>query len=243
MLQIFHRTVLWALSIFIITAVGCAQDKDLRSAPDAKPKTQIANPASVYCVKSGGELVIKKHKDGGEYGICVFKDNKECEEWAMFRGECPVGGVDVKNFRTDNPFKYCSAIGTIDKPDKRYTGKKVPDSIVESMIKQGIVSADAPPQFKSNLVWRCMNYRVLVCLYGANIPCTDKADTSRIPSSEMNGYCKANPSADSIPAYITGRTTVYEWRCTNGKPSIARQIHQVDHEGYIKAYWHESIRK
>ena len=239
MLDIFHRTLLWALPVFIITIAGCSQNKDLRSASDIQPKAQIANPASVYCIESGGKLVIKKHKDGSEYGVCVFKDYKECEEWAMFRGECPVGGIDTKTFTTHDPFRYCSVIGTIDAPDKRYTGDNVPDTIITAMIKQGLVSADAPAQFKSNIAWRCMDYRLWVCLYGANIPCTDKADASRIPSSEMNEYCRTNPSSDNIPAYITGRTTIYAWRCTDGKPRIVKQIHQVDHEGYIKTYWYE----
>lgn len=49
--------------------------------------TQIANPASVYCVENGGTLEIRTN-DGGEYGVCVF-ETFECEEWAYFRGECP----------------------------------------------------------------------------------------------------------------------------------------------------------
>lgn len=227
------------LFIFVITYIGYAQNKTLGFDPHIDPKTQIANPASVYCIKSGGELVIRKHKDGGEYGVCVFKDNRECEEWAMFRGECPAGGIDVKAFATDDPFKYCSIIGTIDAPDARYTGSKVPDSIVNAMIKQGIVSADAPTQFQRNFIWRCMDHRLFVCMFGANIPCTEKADISKEPSPEMNEYCRANPTADNIPAYITGRSTVYAWRCAEGKPTIVKQIHQVDHEGYIKTYWYE----
>ena len=31
---------------------------------------QIANPASVNCTKQGGQLVIQKRGDGGEYGVC-----------------------------------------------------------------------------------------------------------------------------------------------------------------------------
>ena len=54
-------------------------------------KTAIANPASVYCVESGYKLVIKTNADGSEYGVCVFLDGNECEEWAFFRSECGVG--------------------------------------------------------------------------------------------------------------------------------------------------------
>ena len=64
-------------------------------------KTQIANPASVNCIKQGGTLSIQKSADGGEYGICVFADNRQCEEWALLRGECPANGKKI----TTNPVK------------------------------------------------------------------------------------------------------------------------------------------
>ena len=53
----------------------------------------LANPASGYCIQVGGKLEILKREDGAEYGVCLFEDNKKCEEWALFRGECPIGGV------------------------------------------------------------------------------------------------------------------------------------------------------
>ena len=45
----------------------------------------MANPASVYCVKQGGESIIRKDKDENEYGICKFKDGKEVDEWEFYR--------------------------------------------------------------------------------------------------------------------------------------------------------------
>ena len=48
----------------------------------------MANPASVYCVQSGYRLEIRTGADGGQYGVCLFPDGAECEEWAFFRGEC-----------------------------------------------------------------------------------------------------------------------------------------------------------
>jgi putative hemolysin len=53
--------------------------------------TQLANPASVYCDEQGGKLEIREHEDGGQYGVCIFDDGSECEEWAYFRGECAPG--------------------------------------------------------------------------------------------------------------------------------------------------------
>jgi putative hemolysin len=51
----------------------------------------IANPASENCIAKGGRLEIRENTDG-EYGICIAPDNTECDEWALFRGECFFGG-------------------------------------------------------------------------------------------------------------------------------------------------------
>ncbi len=54
----------------------------------------IANPASTYCIEQGYQLEIKTDpSSGGQYGVCIFPDGKECEEWKFFRGEC---GVEYK---------------------------------------------------------------------------------------------------------------------------------------------------
>ncbi|MDD4531301.1 MAG: DUF333 domain-containing protein [Candidatus Pacebacteria bacterium] len=56
----------------------------------ATPSTSVgmANPASTFCVKNGYKVEIRKNADGSEYGVCIFTDGKECEEWKFFRKEC-----------------------------------------------------------------------------------------------------------------------------------------------------------
>jgi putative hemolysin len=71
---------------------------------------QIANPASVHCTKQGGTLVIQKRGDGGEYGVCLFEDNRQCEEWALLNGECPVGGLKITGYVTPAA-QYCAITG------------------------------------------------------------------------------------------------------------------------------------
>jgi putative hemolysin len=66
----------------------------------------LANPASTNCIKKGGTLSIQTRGDGGEYGICLFEDNRQCEEWALFRGECPIGGIKVTGYTTPAQI-YC----------------------------------------------------------------------------------------------------------------------------------------
>jgi hypothetical protein len=84
-----------------------------------------------------------------------------------------------------------------------------------------------------------MNGRVWVCHFGANLPCLEKADKSRMPNSEMEDFCKTNPTADIIPAAATGRATVYAWKCNQGNPEVARQVFQVDPQGYLADFWYE----
>lgn len=51
----------------------------------------IANPASVNCIDKGGVLEIRKDSAGAEYGMCVFKDETECEEWSLYGNTCASG--------------------------------------------------------------------------------------------------------------------------------------------------------
>ncbi|MFH0755501.1 MAG: DUF333 domain-containing protein [bacterium] len=48
----------------------------------------MPNPASAYCQKLNYKLEIKTDSADGQYGVCIFSDGNECEEWAFFRGEC-----------------------------------------------------------------------------------------------------------------------------------------------------------
>lgn len=48
----------------------------------------MANPASVYCVESGGRLEIVEAA-GGEQGMCHLADGTVVEEWEYFRRNHP----------------------------------------------------------------------------------------------------------------------------------------------------------
>lgn len=55
----------------------------------------MANPASAYCEEQEFKLEIRAAQDGSQYGVCIFEDDSECEEWAYYRGECKPGDMDV----------------------------------------------------------------------------------------------------------------------------------------------------
>lgn len=55
----------------------------------------LANPASVHCQEQGGRLEMRQDKEGGQYGVCIFEDGSECEEWAFYRDECVPGEATI----------------------------------------------------------------------------------------------------------------------------------------------------
>ncbi|MBI4674705.1 MAG: hypothetical protein HY741_23925 [Chloroflexi bacterium] len=158
---------------------------------------------------------------------------------ANFNGDCDNLPKPAASSFTD-PFAYCSAVGTIDTPDVRYTGPNKPDAVVRGLMKAMGLAPDAPTEpFMQATFWRCMSSKVYACTVGANIPCQEKADLSKTPSAAMNDYCKANPASDFIPAYVTGRATVYEWKCVSGKPEAGKQLFKADARGFIADFWYE----
>jgi len=77
------------------------QGPNCEFAPCPAASTALANPASVNCKEKGGTSVNKTMPSGGQYGLCYFDDNRACEEWAMFQGDCPVGGVKTTGYDTE----------------------------------------------------------------------------------------------------------------------------------------------
>jgi putative hemolysin len=75
-----------ALALILLTACGSTSDAD---------RAGGANPASVFCEEHDGELEIRTDASGGQYGVCIFDDGSECEEWAFFNDECAPGDYDT----------------------------------------------------------------------------------------------------------------------------------------------------
>lgn len=71
---------------------------------------QLANPASQNCLAKGGQLVVEKNPRGGAFGVCMFDDDRQCEEWALLHGECRAGGIKVTGYVTPAA-RYCAITG------------------------------------------------------------------------------------------------------------------------------------
>jgi hypothetical protein len=58
----------------------------------------LPNPATTYCRDLG---YTYETRDGpqGEYGVCVFPDDSECEAWNFYNGQC------------GQPFSFCEKTG------------------------------------------------------------------------------------------------------------------------------------
>ncbi len=139
-----------------------------------------------------------------------------------------------------DPYAYCAAVGTVDAPDARYTGPKVPDSVINGYkTAAGLQSSTEPlDMFQKLTIWRCMGGKVYACNFGANLPCDSKANTSSTPTQAMLDFCKATPNTDFIPMAVTGHDTIYSWRCVNDQPQVLQQIAQVDAAGYLANIWY-----
>ena len=139
-----------------------------------------------------------------------------------------------------DPFTYCATVGTLDKPDNRYTGQALPDNLIKAMVAQQMVGEDLPQLREPGFVsWRCMDKKVYACVVGANLPCEEKADTSTEPNAGMLDFCKSEPDSDIIPAAAAGRVTIYDWSCKGGKPVKGEQVTSVDEQGYPADFWEE----
>jgi uncharacterized protein len=66
---------MWRLIGFVVLAM-------LTAGPESA--WALANPASVFCVQSGGKSEIRNGARG-QYGVCVLPDGRVVEEWTYFR--------------------------------------------------------------------------------------------------------------------------------------------------------------
>lgn len=72
--------ITFALSLAALA--GCAPSGENRP-------VNLANPASVYCEKLGGQSRIER-RPGGEIGICMLPGGEEIEEWKLYRRDHPA---------------------------------------------------------------------------------------------------------------------------------------------------------
>lgn len=185
--------------------------------------------------RTGRRLITVTERDK-EYAVRRFG---HCLIVALLAGTITAHATAGEQ-RFDDPFAYCAAVGTIDAPDARYVGPEMPDTVALGLKTALGMPPSAPLEpFREHSIWRCMAGKVYACTFGANLPCREKADTNLSPTPAMSAFCRDNPGAEAIPMVVTGRATVYAWRCQNGDPAIERQITEPDSSGFLANVWYE----
>lgn len=110
----------------------------------------------------------------------------------------------------------------------------IPDEMLAPAAK--MLGVEVPQDRQVRGLWRCMDGKVMLCIPGGQRHC-GRADTQVMPSPEARKYCVANPSAPEVPAWATGRDTIFGWRCEGPEPIVSGAVRSVDARGFVKEYW------
>jgi putative hemolysin len=108
----------------LITAAACTPK------PPASDDTRIANPASTFCIEQGYRSEIRTNPDGSQFGVCIFPDGSECDEWEFMHGECqaPAGNqaggepTDFENHLANTAKELLAEQLGVDPGEILYTG-------------------------------------------------------------------------------------------------------------------------
>lgn len=76
-----------ALLVLSPLALGGCSDQGQEA---RKNGVGMANPASEYCEKQGGKVLIEKNRQGAERGVCHLPDGTRIDEWELFRRDNPT---------------------------------------------------------------------------------------------------------------------------------------------------------
>ena len=114
------------------------------------------------------------------------------------------------------------------------TPARVPPDLVAAVAKTFAVDSAV---IANGAYVRCVGAKLMACAVGANLVC-DKADQRReLPGA--TAWCKDNPRSDSIPMFVTGHATIYEWSCKRRRAVAGKVVVTVDPQGYIAENWKE----
>lgn len=78
-----------AATAFALLLAACGDDNepsDTTAAQSTDTTTQMANPASEYCVAQGGTVELVDEADG-QVGYCNLPDGRRIEEWELYNSD------------------------------------------------------------------------------------------------------------------------------------------------------------
>ncbi len=160
------------LSTFIL---GCKAQVDATPTETmGTDEAAIANPAAVYCENQGYHVEVRTDADGNQYGLCIFPDGSECDEWAYFRGECaPTGQAPTTENKAVEAAKVLLAEELEIDPSQitvfQLQATTWPDSCL-GLAKQGeVCNTVETPGFRVTLTVGETNYTYHTDMTGENI--------------------------------------------------------------------------
>lgn len=88
--SITHKFLIWLIVIVVLLVLIGAIAVILlnNSNKNTNSKSQIADPSAVYCKEQGYQYKIKTSVSGGQYGVCVFNNGRECDSWKYYDHTC-----------------------------------------------------------------------------------------------------------------------------------------------------------
>lgn len=80
------RLVLSVLAMFALVACGDDGEPTDTSISTTESSTQLANPASEYCIAQGGTIELVDEATG-QVGYCNLPDGRRIEEWEYYNAD------------------------------------------------------------------------------------------------------------------------------------------------------------
>lgn len=131
-------TLLVLLSIFFSALLLVTQNINFfnivsaQSSSNSTKAASVASAAYSKCMNNGGFVTTSRRGNSGYYNVCNFADDMSCELYALYDGQCPVGGVKTIGYSTTGQV-FCALRGG--QPQGKDNGQcKMPDGKVCSTI-------------------------------------------------------------------------------------------------------------
>ena len=89
------------------------------------------------------------------------------------------------------------------------------------------------------IIWRCSNQSVYACNASQYSTCVEKVNFSVKATEIMIEACKDSAlEGMTLPPAVTGKSTAFDWVCTNGEPVATNQVIAADEAGYNQYIWY-----
>jgi hypothetical protein len=141
-------------------------------------------------------------------------------------GLLALGAVSAAQAAT--PAATCARAGTDD------ALRPLPRALVPAARRAFGYTGMTAAEVERMTVFRCMDARILICSWGANLACGKAETASSLPAA--TNYCLGNPDVSFIPAYVTGHDTIYQWRCQRGM-AVPSHPAALDARGFFQSLW------